>query len=597
MEEALPVVEKEDPELLEGETRTVPGTPKVTKITEEITYERGQEVSRNIINKEVIDEGTAGIQYVGVKRVELITETKEIPYETDRKENPDLYEDEEKVVQEGQVGKITKEYKVTYIKGEETDRQEVRVVENVEPVTEIVEYGTKPVMSTGTESHEVEEALPVVEKEDPELLEGETRTEPGTPKVTKIIEEITYERGKEISRKTIKEEVIDEGTAGIQYIGVKRVETKKITEPLSYKTERRENPDLYEGTERIIQEGKEGSVTKEYEVTYIKGKETNRQEVRVVESVDPVTEIIEVGTKKDQLVKWTVDYGTPEPSEEALTNATETSAVIKKEINQISALFEQGLQFMIWRAKSQSTRDFYQLYLDASRGDDGQTVVADFLDYYRKSKDDRSLTLEDLVKDSKGKTGSIYETMILAAAEKIGATHIEPGQSMEDYKQSMGAYMIAPKDGQNVYKNIMDNGDFGAYAPRQDAIDSVNEDFDNIKSLLDHWQESFKTITNDETITREETLARTLEYYRQVSGQSKATLREAIEDLANYSFSQEGMKAMVNHYDPTLEPLSDIEAYQKVMAITKQGELMESDLNFFNDTVLEILSNLGLTAN
>ena len=143
----------------------------------------------------------------------------------------------------------------------------------------------------------------------------------------------------------------------------------------------------------------------------------------------------------------------------------------------------------------------------------------------------------------------------------------------------------------------MDNGDFGAYAPRQDAIDSVNEDFDNIKSLLDHWQESFKTITNDETITREETLARTLEYYRQVSGQSKATLREAIEDLANYSFSQEGMKAMVNHYDPTLEPLSDIEAYQKVMAITKQGELMESDLNFFNDTVLEILSNLGLTAN
>ncbi|MGX7141470.1 G5 domain-containing protein, partial [Facklamia languida] len=414
---------------------------------------------------------------------------------------------------------------------------------------------------------------------------------------TEITEEITYERGKEVSRKTTKEEVIDEGTAEIKYIGTKRVETKKITEPLSYKTERRENPDLYEGTERVIQEGKEGSVTKEYEIIYVKGEKTGQTEPREVERVEPVLEIIEVGTKKDQLVEWTVDYGTPEPSEEALANATETSAVIKKEVDEISDLFESGLKSMIKRAPSQSTKDFYQKYLDASRADDGQTVVADFLDYYRKSKDDRTLTLEDLVKDSKGKTGSIYETMILAAAEKLGVTTIEPGQDKEIYKFLMGMQMTSPADGKNLFKDVMINGDFGAYAPRQDAIDSVNEDFDNIKSLLDHWQESFKTITNDETITREETLARILDYYRQVSPHSQATLREAIEDLANYSFSKDGMKAMVNHYDSTLEPLSDIEAYKKVMTITKQGETKESNLNFFTDTVLEILNNLGIPAN
>ncbi|MGX7141471.1 G5 domain-containing protein, partial [Facklamia languida] len=297
VEEALPVVEEEDPELLEDETRTEPGSPKVTEITEEITYERGKEVSRKTIKEEVIDQGTAEIKYIGIKRVETITETETIPYETERKENPDLYEDEENVIQPGQEGKITKEYEVTYIKGEEVDRQEGRVVESVDPVKEIIEFGTKPVMTTGTEKHQVEEALPVVEEEDPELLEDETRTEPGSPKVTEITEEITYERGKEVSRKTIKEEVIDQGTAEIKYVGIKRVETVTETETIPYETERKENPDLYEDEEKVVQEGQEGKITKEYEVTYIKGEEVDRQEGRVVESVDPVKEIIEFGTK------------------------------------------------------------------------------------------------------------------------------------------------------------------------------------------------------------------------------------------------------------------------------------------------------------
>ena len=600
VEEALPVVEKEDPELLEGQTRTEDGSPKVTEITEEITYERGKEVSRKTTKEEVIDEGTAEIKYIGTKRVETITETETLPYEKERKENPDLYEDEEKVAQEGQEGKITKEYEVTYIKGKEVDRQEGRVVESVDPVNEIIEFGTKPVMTTGTEKHQVKEALPVVEKEDPELLEGENRTEPGSPKVTEITEEITYERGKEVSRKVINREVIDEGTASIKYTGIKRVETITETETLTPETERRENPDLYEGTECVIQEGKEGSVTKEYEVTYIKGKETNRQEVRVVERVDPVTEIIEVGTKKDQLVKWTVDYGTPEPSEEALGNVLSVYDKMAKDVDEFGTNYQFGAMTIALNPNnSERTQKFYLDALAEYSNNKKKIVLASILDYYRKSKDDETIIVEDIVKASKGNTGGFYETLVLAAAEKLGITEVQSGQTAEQYKRLMVNNMMN-KDmfgGKNLYKDVMNNGDFGAYAPRLDAKNTAMETLNNLNSLLDHWQESFKTITNDETITRQDTLARTLEYYRQLSNQPQATLREAIEDLANYSFSKEGMKALVNHYDPTLEQLSDKEAYKKVMAITKQGELMESDLNFFNDTVLEILNNLGIPAN
>ncbi|EHR37166.1 hypothetical protein HMPREF9708_00727, partial [Facklamia languida CCUG 37842] len=424
--------------------------------------------------------------------------------------------------------------------------------------------------------------------------------EPGSPKVTEITEEITYERGKEVSRKMINREVIDEGTAAIKYTGIKRVETITETETLTPETERRENPDLYEGTERVIQEGKEGSVTKEYEVTYIKGKETNRQEVRVVERVDPVTEIIEVGTKKDQLVKWTVDYGTPEPSEEALGNVLSVYDKMAKDVDEFGTNYQFGAMTIALNPNnSERTQKFYLDALAEYSNNKKKIVLASILDYYRKSKDDETIIVEDIVKASKGNTGGFYETLVLAAAEKLGITEVQSGQTAEQYKRLMVNNMMN-KDmfgGKNLYKDVMNNGDFGAYAPRLDAKNTAMETLNNLNSLLDHWQESFKTITNDETITREDTLARMLEYYRQVSGQSEATLREAIEDLANYSFSQEGMKAMVNHYDSMLEPLSDIEAYKKVMTITKQGETKESNLNFFTDTVLEILNNLGIPAN
>lgn len=56
---------------------------------------------------------------------------------------------------------------------------------------------------------------------------------------------------------------------------------------------------LEKGYTQVKQYGKNGKITRKYEVTYVDGKETNRKKVEE-EKVDPVNEIILVGTKERQ---------------------------------------------------------------------------------------------------------------------------------------------------------------------------------------------------------------------------------------------------------------------------------------------------------
>ena len=389
------------------------------------------------------------------------------------------------------------------------------VVGDLTPLEPAVEVETKTI------TRKEKEALEPLEKEDPELLEGKSRVEKGTPKVTEITEKVTYEDGKEVSREEVSRIVIKEGSPEIKY----------------------------------------------------------------------------TGTKKDTPVVWTVQYDKPDfvPSEEVLSEVSETTTNFKNELGEIKDLFEQGLDYIIKNSKSQSTKDFYQKYLDASRAkdDDGKILVADFLDYYRKSKDDTDLTLEDLVKDSAGKPGSIYETMVIAAADKIGVQSIPSGAEKEFYKQYMGIQMIAPK-GANIYKDVMDNDDFGAYAPRQEAVDSVNKTFNNMKTLLSQGQSAFRAIRKDYSISEEETLAGSLEYYRLLTKQPEASLKDVVEDLANYSFDLTGAIQMVQHYDPSVKGLSDVVANYKRVMTTKQGHAMQSELDFFTKEVQTIIDGLGI---
>lgn len=94
--------------------------------------------------------------------------TEDASFETYRVANPSLFEDEERVIQEGKDGVRTSIYEVTWSSGEELSRQFVEDVDST-VVDKIIEYGTAP--------------RPVEPPEEPETPKADSPAK-STPKAT-----------------------------------------------------------------------------------------------------------------------------------------------------------------------------------------------------------------------------------------------------------------------------------------------------------------------------------------------------------------------------------------------------------------------------
>ncbi len=73
-----------------------------------------------------------------------------------------------------------------------------------------------------------------------------------------------------------------------------------VAEEVKYRTIRKPNPDLPEGTEQVVQEGSDGVRTSIYEVVWSNGKLASRQFVEELDST-AVDEIVEYGTRVEQI--------------------------------------------------------------------------------------------------------------------------------------------------------------------------------------------------------------------------------------------------------------------------------------------------------
>ena len=85
-----------------------------------------------------------------------------------------------------------------------------------------------------------------------------------------------------------------------QVVGLTRVDGKKAVEerPIKFDTEKRKSNDLYQGTTKILKEGKVGIEVRTFRETYLDGKLDSRQLVSTRVTEEPVTEVLLVGTKK-----------------------------------------------------------------------------------------------------------------------------------------------------------------------------------------------------------------------------------------------------------------------------------------------------------
>ncbi len=77
-------------------------------------------------------------------QVSEVVETTTIPFQTVETEDPEAFEDDETVTQEGVEGQQSTTYRVTVVDGVQTAREQVATAVTVAPVDELVSVGTKP---------------------------------------------------------------------------------------------------------------------------------------------------------------------------------------------------------------------------------------------------------------------------------------------------------------------------------------------------------------------------------------------------------------------------------------------------------------------
>ena len=226
--------------------------------------------------------------------------TEEIPYETERNDNPDLESGTENVIQEGQVGELTITESVTYDEnGEEISREVVSEEVTIEPIKEIIDVGTQ--VTRVVEETKTEPVSFETERQENSNLEQGTENvlQEGQEGERTIVEEVTYVNDVETDRVVISDEITIEPVNEIIEFGTQVTETieETKTEVIEYETERIANPDLNVGVEIITQVGVNGERTIIEEVTLVNGEETDRRVISDEITTEAVNKIIEYGTK------------------------------------------------------------------------------------------------------------------------------------------------------------------------------------------------------------------------------------------------------------------------------------------------------------
>ena len=258
-------------------------------------------------------------------RPELITRTEEIPFETVKKENPNLPAGQEKVVTEGAKGERTIYVSVTTENGKETETVlEEKVTK--EAVNQVVEVGA-PVTHVGDEKGvaPVADAKPRVVIEDEEipfttitretdaLPKGETRvvTEGVKGRRSHFYSVSTATDGSEVKTlvtSVVAQEpvtqIIEIGTPvthvgdeeGVAPVADAKPRVVIEDEEIPFTTITRETDALPKGETRVVTEGVKGRRSHFYSVsTAADGSEVKTLVTSVV-AQEPVTQIIEVGT-------------------------------------------------------------------------------------------------------------------------------------------------------------------------------------------------------------------------------------------------------------------------------------------------------------
>ncbi|HEM5059409.1 TPA: G5 domain-containing protein [Streptococcus suis] len=278
-------------------------------VTTKVTYTNNVETAREIVATETIEPVTEVIAYndeVSKNREELVESLTTISFATERRANADLEVGSERVLVAGVNGQTKTLTKKVYDSTGAVISEEVVSTEVIaQPVTQVIEYGTKPksVVETTEETKVTELDYTVETRQNPDLEKGQTRTlTKGRKGTLTQTYRITKTDGNETARELVKEERVEPVNEIIE-VGTKavvRYQTRQETSVIPFTTETRQVDSLFEGESRELVAGVDGQQTQTYKDTYVDGVKVASEMVGQPEVIQPIKRIVEVGIKKEE---------------------------------------------------------------------------------------------------------------------------------------------------------------------------------------------------------------------------------------------------------------------------------------------------------
>ncbi len=305
------VIKKSDDTLPLGEEKTEQeGVNGSAKVKYKVTYKGTTETAREELSREVKTAAKDKVIKVGTKLAEaeekFITVEEDIPFKI-QVINDDNFEGEKPEVSGGVLGKKKVTYKNNngqkgYQVSEETLSPAQDLVIKKKPTQDLPENLPKKFTVTTTETIPFETEIT---KDDTKDVGTKEVTQKGVDGKKVTSQKYKLEEGKyipdgqaEVTEIKPQNEKITIGTKEVT-VDVKEKEvTEKVKIP--FETERKNNPSLEKGQERLFQEGKDG----EKEITYTvktRGDEVLSKTIKSEKVTKEATpKIIEVGTKESE---------------------------------------------------------------------------------------------------------------------------------------------------------------------------------------------------------------------------------------------------------------------------------------------------------
>ena len=318
----------EDPSLLVGTERVArEGTNGIKGIKTTQKTVNGQPEGEPKV-EETITEPVNRIISVGTGQPEDNKEVVEqaIPFEVEKRENPELKAGEEKVVQEGVEGIKVITTITPMFRGEKVGESKVSEEVKKQPVNKIIEVGTK------TEDERVdtrEEAI----KFETEERQVDTRkagervvVRRGQDGVKQIKTTQKYVNGKPSGDPKVEETVLRQPVNEIVEVGTKteedRVDTREET--IKFKTEERKTDTRKAGERVVVRKGQDGVKRIKTTQKYVNGKPSGDPKVEETVLRQPINEIVEVGTAQ-QTITNNQNPTTPNATPNTTQNGVTTS--------------------------------------------------------------------------------------------------------------------------------------------------------------------------------------------------------------------------------------------------------------------------------